>query len=82
MEGGEKVSPNPNNSYPQDLSLPLILTGEKMISKNFMWWLVCVIFLIAVVLNVIVNHFLMALIMGLVGLFAFKQYYKYRVLGQ
>lgn len=53
-----------------------------MISKNFYWWIVCIIAGVAVFVNLIVEQFFVALLMAIMFYIAAINYYKYRVKGE
>lgn len=51
---------------------------KRKISKNFAWWLVTIIYLIATILNVITESYLVASIMSIGFVFSGYKYLKYR----
>ena len=51
---------------------------KRKISKNFAWWLITIVYLIATILNVITESYLVASIMSIGFVFSGYNYLKYR----
>jgi len=49
-----------------------------MISKNFVWWIICLLLLTGVITNLILLNYWVGFILLVVLIFSIKTYIKYR----
>ena len=53
-----------------------------MISKNFIWWLISVMFMVGLIINTIYENWIISLLLTCVLVFTLNKYFIYRKRGE